>query len=622
MTSLFVPPVVDTLRPFVDASVFAESEVHLAATIARMAQRTGAPLAPEVLLAIAVAARGPRSGHVCIDLDLVAELLIDERDESTDLPWPDPEAWREALTAADHVVASPHTAAEAPLRPLVLDGRRLYLHRYWVYEQRVASVVLDRVSGSSSLAWADEDIDAALDRFFGPETDAAADWQRRGASAALRRPFSVLAGGPGTGKTRTVARMLAAAQLLAQRDGAPLHVGLAAPSGKAAARMAEAIELAVQQLLDEAAIDDELAEVLRNAEATTIHRMLRANPRTGFGRDRYNPVPFDIVIIDETSMVSLPLMSALLDAIPARTHLVFVGDPDQLASVEAGTVLGDIVGPSVDDPSTGGRGTEVVDGPLVGSITVLREARRFGTDSGIAALANAVRVGDVDAALSVLTSGRDDVAWIAAPEVGASSPLLDEVVGAAATAVDAARAGDVTTALRALTTTKVLAATRRHRNGLRDWSDRIEAGLLSRVDDLRLYSRHYVGRPIIVSRNDALTGVANGDVGVTVDRDGQLVVAFDGNPDDRHIVPVSRLDQLETWWAMTIHKSQGSEFDHAIVALPPSWVPILTRELLYTGITRAKQRVTIVGDESAIRRAVSTPVSRASGLRDRLWPTG
>ncbi|NLA35813.1 MAG: exodeoxyribonuclease V subunit alpha [Actinobacteria bacterium] len=622
MTAVFIPPIVDGLRPFVEAQVFAESEVHLAATIARMAQRIGAPLTPEVTLAIAVAARGPRSGHVCLALDLVAELLVDERDESTDLPWPDANEWGVALIAADHVVATPDNAQEAPLKPLVLDGNRLYLQRYWVYEQRVASVVLERVSASSSLGWTDDDIDEALHRFFGPDTDESPDWQRRGARAALRRPFSVLAGGPGTGKTRTVARMLAAAQVLALRDGAPLHVGLAAPSGKAAARLAEAIELAVQQLLDDATIDAELAEVLRSAEATTIHRMLRANPRTGFGRDRYNPVPFDVVIIDETSMVSLPLMSALLDAIPARTHLVFVGDPDQLASVEAGTVLGDIVGTSVDDPTTGGHGVEAVDGPLVGSITVLRQAHRFGTDSGIAALANAVRVGDVDAALAVLAAGRADVTWIAAPEVSASSPLLDEVVNAAAAAIEAARAGDVDTALEALTATKVLSATRRHRNGSRDWSDRIEAALSSRVDDLRLYSRHYVGRPIIVSQNDALTGVANGDVGVTVERDGQLVVAFDGNPEDRHVVPVSRLDQIETWWAMTIHKSQGSEFDHTIVALPPSWVPILTRELLYTGITRAKERVTVVGDESAIRRAVSTPVSRASGLRDRLWPSG
>ena len=614
------------LAPFVEASILGDSEIAMTATFERIARRQGHQPALNVLLGLAVAARGPRSGHVCIVLDEVAELLVDERNEHAALPWPDVDEWIAELTSDGVLVATPDTATNEPLCPLVLDGSRLYLQRYWVYEQRVASDFLGRTAGTSALGWAPEAIAAALDTYFGPvdpnlDRGADPDWQRTGAEVALRSPFAVLAGGPGTGKTRTVARMLAAAHTLALAEGRNLHVALAAPSGKAAARMSEAIEGAVAQLHSESLIDDRLAELLLGSKATTIHKLLGAHPHRGMSRNERSPVPHDIVIIDETSMVSLPLMANLLAAVRPSTHLVLVGDPDQLASVEAGTVMGDVVGPSVDDPTTGGAGTSPAVGPIAHSITVLRVARRFAADSGIAALATAIRRGDSDAALTLLCEERDDVAWIHSETDPRFAGLVTHVVDEAERGIRHARAGEVDDALAALTATKVLSGTRRHPLGLDDWTERIERGLAARVDDLRLFQRWYVGRPIIVTANDTLTQVANGDVGVTMDRGGIATVVFDGLPGERIEVQAARLDQLETWWAMTIHKSQGSEFDHTIVSLPPAWVPILTRELLYTGVTRAKHKVTVIGPEESIRAAIERPVSRASGLRDRLWPT-
>ena len=619
-----LPSGVGSLAPFVDAGVFLDSEVQLAAVVQRLAVRCGHEASDLLILGVAVAARGPRFGHVRVDLDTIADLHLDDHDEPAEVPWPDPQDWRDALNAAPWAVSTPHDAHLAPLRPLVFDGRNLYLQRYFIQEQRVGSDLLRRAGTEGLLGWSEQAIDTAIDRFFKPsDQDADAetpDWQRSAARGALSSPFSVLAGGPGTGKTRTIARMLATAQSLALDAGRPLLVGLAAPSGKAAARMNEAISSAIAELTSDELISDELAEVLRSAQATTIHRMLGANPRKGFARDRFHPVPFDIVVVDETSMVSLPLMAQLLDAVSDRTHLVLVGDPDQLASVEAGTVMGDVVGPCVDDPTTGGSGTVAANGPLQRNVTVLRVARRFGTDSGIAKLAAAVRRGDPTEVLATLRDDRNDVGWIEHADSPSLTALIDEVTDTARQAVLAAQDGEVEVALEALSSLKVLAATHRQQLGVADWRGRIEERLIAEGLDVRSNERWYVGRPIIVTRNDRLNGLANGDVGITIATDDSLAVAFEGNSGERRIIPTARLDHIDTWWSMTIHKSQGSEFGHAIVSLPRPSVPILTRELLYTGITRARDRVTIIGSEESVVAATQRRVARASGLRERLWP--
>jgi exodeoxyribonuclease V alpha subunit len=669
-----VPGSVGVLEPFVLAGVFDPAEVQLAASVARLSP--GLP--DEVLLALAVAARGPRRGHVCVELADVARLVVGDVDDRTvDLPWPDPADWAAALESSP-VVGAPADHLDEPHRPLVWDGRRLYLHRFFHHETVVAHELRARalrgggttvdagdtsadassplgVAGGAPGAGEASEIEHVLDRLFGPDptmVDPAAgdgagppaagaaepDLQRLAARTALEHGLAVIVGGPGTGKTRTVARLLAAAQLRAAAQGRQLDVALAAPTGKAAARMTEAVRAATDELAAEG--DPELVPVLdllRATDATTVHRLLGWAPGTRFRHDRSHPLPHDLVVVDETSMVALPLMARLLDAVRPDAQLVLVGDPYQLASVEAGTVLADVVGPALGTTTSGGRAAEAetsagsasaaetsqgsVSGPLAGHVAVLRRSRRFDAGSGIAALAEAVRLGDADAALAVLDDDVADTRWVRPDDAAALAELEHQVVDAGVEVAMAALAGFASSGLQAALAVKVLAATRHRRGGLYDWNERIESAIAARVPDLAIGRRWYVGRPVIVTANDPLTRVANGDVGLVVAQGDGLAVAFPTG-DDVRLVPPSRLDRVETWWAMTIHKSQGSEFDHAVVSLPESDSPILTRELLYTGVTRARSRVTVVGTEESLRAAIDRPIARASGLRARLWPDG
>ena len=642
-----VPPVPDgvaVLAPFVEAHIFDASEVHLAATITRLSPG----ISDEVVLALAVAARGPRLGHVCVDLHDVERQLGGDRDrepgsgpDAAALEWPAVERWTAELHASD-IVAAPADSRNEPLLPIVFDGRRIYLQRYWHYESLVAEELRVRASvrGSTSittLSGADPtavgppppSVTAALDRFFGPDTGTEPDLQRRAAQVALSNGLAVIVGGPGTGKTRTVARLLAAAQLVAVGEGRPLQVALAAPTGKAAARMTEAVRAAVDEIQAESVaagrdpLPPEFDDLLRSTEATTLHRLLGRAPGTRFRHDRSNPLPHDLVVVDETSMVALPLMARLLDAVRPEARLVLVGDPFQLASVEAGTVLGDVVGPALDpdvgpalDPDVG---PALDPSPLAGHVSVLRRTRRFADESGIAALADAIRLGDADTALEVLDGSHPDTSWVGDHDVAGLAELERLVVDAGVEVVMAALAGLAGTGLEAANRVKVLAATRHRQLGLYDWSDRIESAIARRVPELQRNRRWYVGRPVMVTANEALNRIANGDVGLVVAHGDGLAVVFPVG-DDMRYVPPSRLDRIETWWAMTIHKSQGSEFPHAVVSLPPADSPILTRELLYTAVTRAQERVTVVGSEQSLRAAIERPIARASGLRDRLWP--
>lgn len=605
-----VPPSVAVLEPFVRAGVLGPAEVHLADTLVRLARRdagragsaapgSGGQVDDLVILAAAIAARAPRSGHVCVELDDVDRMVVDRRGEVGVelLQWPDPTRWAAALRDSPLVADAEH-ATLAPLRPLVWDRDRLYLQRLWFDEVQVADDLWSRADHAAEL---DPTAADALAAVFGTDPDQ--DRQHLAGRRALEGRLAVVVGGPGTGKTRTVARLLAAA-LVAEPD---LQLALCAPTGKAAARMTDAVQSAVRQLGDEATVDPSVLEVLGRVEASTVHRLLGRRRGGGVRHDRRSPLPHDLVVVDETSMVDLPLMARLLDALRPETRLVLVGDPDQLASVEAGTVLADLV----ESPA----GAASVLAPRVVELTV---AHRFGAGSGIAALAEAVRRGETDAAIEVLGSGAADVQWVRPGEGSELDVLRAEVVGAALEMTSAARDGRVADALGAARRLKVLAATRRGPFGLQDWSEQIEAGVAEVLPELRSGRRWEVGRPFMVTRNDPVARVANGDTGVVADLHGRRVLAIDTGAATPLPVPVARLDQVDTWWAMTIHKSQGSEFDHAVVSLPDEDSPVLTRELLYTAVTRAREQVTVVADEATVSRAIGRPVSRASGLRDRL----
>jgi exodeoxyribonuclease V alpha subunit len=613
-----VPPEVAVLAPFVQAGVFGPFEVQLATTMVRL--QPG--VSDEVVLALAVAARAPRFGHVCAELGDVDRQIV-ESDESVDtlraLPWPSLDTWTRAL-GRSALVAAPDAVVDERVRPLVWDGNRVYLHRYWHYESAVVDDLTRRARrglqppGPRSPEEGGDALEAGLDALF-DSRHGGPDLQREAARRALTSSVSIIAGGPGTGKTHTVARLLAVAHRVAEADDRSLSVALAAPTGKAAQRMRDAVRGEVPALEQSGAISPAIGLSLARTDATTIHRLLGWLPGPRFEHDRRNPLPHHLVIVDETSMVSLPLMARLLDAVRPEARVVLVGDPFQLASIEAGTVLGDVVGPSGESD-----GNDVPAGsPLAGRVTVLRRMHRFGADSAIAALAEAIRVGDGDAAVDLVQGGHPDVRWVRDSDGAAVDRVRGLVIEAGVEMALAAMGGDVGAALAAANRIKVLAATRRGPLGLYDWSDRIEAAVGMQVPQMQRRRRWFVGRPIIVTGNDRVNRVANGDVGVVVDRNGGMEVGLSEEAGVRYLAP-SRLDRVETWWAMTIHKSQGSEFTHAVVSLPQPESPILTRELLYTAVTRARKQLTIVGSEAALRAAVDRPVARASGLRDRLWP--
>ncbi len=550
------------------------------------------------------------------DADAVALAAIDA------LPWPaDLTTWRAALAASPLVAEAVEGVVPAqPVGrgvPLVLDGTLLYLERYRVYEDRVADELFRRAAATVS----GPELSVAGSAFAGAFSASAE--QQAAAEVGARGLLSVIVGGPGTGKTTTVATLLA---LLLEAEPST-RIALVAPTGKAAARMRESID-ALALTLRESGIAGAhaLADHLAAADVSTIHKRLVWRPDGTFRHDRDNPLVHDVVIVDETSMVSLPLTAHLLDAVRPEARLVLVGDPGQLASVEAGSVLGDIAGPAVDAALTG---SAAPTGPLAGCVSVLAQSYRFPADSAVGRFAAAVRAGDADRAVAVLREGAGTVdigddggvrlQWEASgaeSEAGEAAVRAAALDGAMRTRA-AAQAGDAAAALDALGEVRVLCAHRRGPYGVAWWNWRFEDWLTG--DEPRLIGS-YVGRPVLVTANDPLNGVSNGDLGVIVHTDDGPRVAFTDLEGARLLSP-SRLEGLETVHAMTIHKSQGSEFDEVVVILPPAESRLATRELLYTAVTRARRVVTLVGGEAALRRAVDNRVVRQTGLRARLWPT-
>lgn len=620
----------EPLAAFNRAGVLDATDVHVAA---RLAALTGDD-DPAALLAAALAARAPRLGHVCVDLAAVRDTVTVDADEPADLralDWPDPVAWPERLAGSPQVAVGADGADDRPLR---LEGTRLYLDRYWRYEQQVAADLRRRAAAEAD--GVDEGLLAdGLARLFDGE---APDLQRLAAAAAVRRRVAVIAGGPGTGKTTTVARLLALLGEQAAASGEPPpRVALAAPTGKAAKRLQDAVA-GEAGALD---VAGDVRERVGRAEAATLHRLLGWRPgnRSRFRHHRGNRLPHDAVVVDETSMVSLSLMAKLADAVRPGARLVLLGDPQQLASVEAGAVLGDIVGPAVRRlrmrpeardalGAVTGQPVPAEDPPAAASavgdgIVLLRRVHRYREDSRIAALAHAVQVGDADAAVAALHEPGEDVRWVeadvAADDAGALEPVRAELVAAGRSVAEAARAGRAREALDALGSLRLLCAHRRGPYGVARWNPAVEGWLAAEADGLAAEEEWYAGRPLLVTANDYALGLYNGDVGVVVAADdGRVLAAFDRGG-QVVTVPPARLAGVETVHAMTVHKSQGSQFAAVTVVLPEPGSRLLTRELLYTAVTRARERLTLVATEESVRTAVTSPIARASGLREQLW---
>ncbi len=663
---ILIPEQVESLAPFVNAGILDATEVHAATTFARVSGETS----EQVLLAAALAVRAHRLGHVCVDLATIAATVVSSIDSPAEsnlasqlsanavavdlaaLPWPDPDMWTAALSESLLVAKVPEftgelddsdssengAVARGGLKPLILDGGRLYLSRYWYQERYVAADLVHRSSlesnapNTGNLA-ADPMVAAEshIRRLFGSEPDGD---QLAASLAGLRRGLVVISGGPGTGKTTTVARFLAGFISGLDEQGVHSQIALAAPTGKAAARMTESIRGAIGALGSE--LSDSVVQTLQEVEATTIHRLLGRQGAVGFRHGPENPLKHDLVIVDEVSMVSLSLMAHLLSAIRPDAKVVLVGDPYQLASVEAGVVLGDMVGlygATVDRSASENRD---LDGPVAPaavrqSVRTLRTVHRQASGSPILKLADAVRTGDTGGVLSLLRGGLDEVRWVAIPDGHTSDPSgqspdragLAEVqalvVDAAVDVVRAAADGDVDTAIAGIGRTKVLCGQRVGPSGVAAWNKLVEDELRAR--GLINWDQFYVGRPVMITENDYLNNVFNGDVGVSLSGGGHFQVWFPGH-DQNRMIEAARLDRVATQWAMTIHKSQGSEFPHVIVSLPPSTSRVLTRELIYTAVTRAKSRLTIIASEEAVVASVERPVTRSTGLSERLERAG
>ncbi|PSF13544.1 exodeoxyribonuclease V subunit alpha [Marinobacter fuscus] len=696
------------LQQWQDAGWLRPLDTGFARLIGDLCWQQGEHTAPLVLLLAALVSHQVGRGHVCIDLSA----LLADADNTLALPPEDtpkspavapaplarPQALLARIPLADCQAALAGSSAVSDGRqatPLVFEGNRLYLRRLWRYEQGIAEGIRLRLSLPSALADADSSaantLSRALQVLFRPSD--AVNYQKLACALAARNRFAVVTGGPGTGKTTTVVNLLAALQAVAgeipERAGRKYRIRLAAPTGKAAARLNESIGGAVRQLpLAELPGQVTLEDI--PTRVTTLHRLLGSRPDTRkFRHHQDNPLPVDILVIDEASMVDVDLMASVFAALPARAHLILLGDKDQLASVDAGAVLGELCQraprahytPATADWLARITGEQLPE-QLVDScgqvldqaVAMLRKSYRFSDDSGIRQLAEAVNTNTLNPTILQQASNAafDDVIWLNGltpqPEPDATRALIARHLldgtpqafrqqGQGRTNANgdplpppvgyghylqllhnhqlthASPLSDwdalARTVLEAFGEFQILCALRRGPWGVEGLNQQI-AGELNRLKLIERTEGWYQGRPVLITGNDYNLGLMNGDIGITFDwpdpaaapnKEPQRRVAFpsnDGSEGIRWISP-SRLQQLETVYAMTVHKSQGSEFNHTCLVLPDRLSPVLTRELVYTGITRARNWFSLItGDAQVFQDSVEQQVVRASGLALRL----
>ncbi|MGX9758955.1 exodeoxyribonuclease V subunit alpha [Pseudomonas shahriarae] len=624
---------------------------------------------PLVLLAAALTSHQLGHGHVCLDLFETLKApdfalsLPPEGDLSSGvmllpsqlLEGLDGAHWCHALAASPLVALAVDGSAAAQSRPLVLSGKRLYLRRYWTYERRIDSALRQRLAVQEAVS---ADLPQRLNGLFDqPPPDGVVDWQKLACALATRGAFSIVTGGPGTGKTTTVVRLLALLQAPAVEQGTALRIRLAAPTGKAAARLTESISQQVRSLQVPDAVREKIP-----TEVTTVHRLLGSRPGTRhFRHHAGNLLPLDVLVVDEASMIDLEMMANLLDALPPHARLVLLGDKDQLASVEAGAVLGDLCRDAeagwyspdtrqwlenVSGETLAGSGLQEdldTSHPLAQQVVMLRYSRRFGEGSGIGQLARWVNQQNPEQARQLLDAGSHDLFCLHLK--GEHDRALERLVldgqgsdaqgyryylnllrttrPAAETPRDDSRWTDwARQLLQAFDAFQLLCAVRKGPWGVEGLNQRITAALLkARLIDSD--QQWYEGRPVLMTRNDYGLGLMNGDIGIALklpESDGGpqvLRVAFprnDGQGGVRFVLP-SRLNDVETVYAMTVHKSQGSEFAHTALILPDALNPVLTKELIYTGITRAKDRFSLIETRGGVfEEAVRRKVKRLSGL--------
>ncbi len=471
---------------------------------------------------------------------------------------------------------------DAQVSPLVIEANRLYMQRYWFYEKRLA----EQIKSLCGQQFNDQKLDSLIDRYFEKNTDQI-DWQKEAARKAVLQAFSIITGGPGTGKTTTVVKILA---LLLELSGLPLHIALAAPTGKAAMRLQESIGANKETLPCDARISKLIPD-----KVSTIHHLLGAKPPTPFFRhDGQKPLPFDLVVVDEASMVDLALMSKLVDALKPGARLILLGDKDQLASVESGSVLADLTMALPDN-----------------TLELLKSYRFQGE---IRALAEAVNQQHAELAWQLLQQNTS-VTNLAAEKL--ITYIADQYMEYLKLIADNACFQSVFTAFNRF---QVLCSNRNGPQSVAEINHQVEK-LLQIRQNICLTGQWYVGRPVMVTENNAAMQLFNGDIGICVrdtEEHGRLTVGFMRSDGSIRKISPGRMPACQTVYAMTVHKSQGSEFEHVVIVLAATMNPVLTRELLYTAITRAKKTVSIVASKGVFIGTVQQRVERLSGLADKL----
>ncbi|WP_207681741.1 exodeoxyribonuclease V subunit alpha [Desulfonema magnum] len=604
-----------------DSGVFSPLDIHFARFMAKLAKKD----VDKIALAAALVSHHKQKGHICLDLSSVKKNL--------DIPfsYPDLEDWLGKLRKSS-AVGNP-----GQYKPMILDDKsRVYLYRYWEYQDKLAALIKTRTTEQA------EDIDMAvlkkgLERLFPANQTDETDWQKVAAFTALMKNFCVISGGPGTGKTTTVTKILA----LVLEQNRKQSIALAAPTGKAAARLQESI-LREKNKKPYEGVREAIPE-----DASTIHRLLGSVPGSPYFRHNAgNPLSADVVVIDEASMVDMALMSKLVQSLSPRTRLILLGDKDQLASVEAGAVLGDICDtgnihsfsekfcedfrqitghairvPSDDnaEPATPRRNRS----EMSNSVVQLHKSYRFDKNSGIGAVSHAVNSGDAEAALTHMKKGEyGDICWKTLPRPDAlPRDIKDTVIQGFQSYLKAI--DDPLKMFELFDRFRILCAIRQGRYGVAAVNIYVE-WILRQANLIQPYRTWYKGRPVMITRNDYHLRLFNGDIGITLpdaDANGEAKVFFPDTEGTLRKLHPFRLPEHETVYAMTVHKSQGSEFDKVLLLLPNKDSPVLTRELIYTGITRAKENAEVWGTERVFRDAVSRRIERASGLRDALWET-